>query len=144
MAAWSFDDRTGWRYSYGGRPVEQTSRFLRLLTGEDRVDIHLLSIVTDASLDTWQRFFDGSEWSADSYKKKNLGLMPLVRHPAPDMAYVFCPLIHPDQTEQFTIDKETQASVEIATLLYDVKIRDWKVHTLGGPISPHDVEIEPF
>ena len=146
MGEWDFDDRRGWRYSTGGRPVELAWQMLSLLSGEQPApeDLTTLSsIVTDASLTNWKTALD-SEQDRLIWRQRHLGLLPVVRHPAPDIAYVFALPGHPDQTEPVLIEKSTKATAFIFTLVYDDEIHDWKIHSLGSPTPPDDLEKTPF
>lgn len=134
--AWDPNDRRGWRYSLGGRPVEVAGIFVDRLCGRNEIDVSLMC--TRRSVATWERFFK-EEWQAKVWIQKALATSTTVRHPAPGMAYVMLLLAHPDQTEAFTIEKETLVSAEVVCLLYDEEIHDWRVHTIGGMVSPADV-----
>jgi len=139
--AWDPNDRTGWRYSIGGRPVEIARLFDNRLCG--RNELNVANICTSRSLAAWERFFK-DEWKPEDWIQKALACSTLVRHPAPGMVFVFFVVAHPDQTEAFTIERETLASVEVMTLLYDNEIHDWRVHAMGGMGSPFEVGLVPF
>lgn len=138
---WDPNDRRGWRYSIGGRPVELGQLFVDCLCGRNQ--LNLSNICTPASLATWERFFQ-TEWKAEEWIQKALACSTLVRHPAPGMALVFFLVAHPDQTEPFTIEPETQVSAQIVTLLYDHDIHDWRIHAMGGMVPPADVGLVAF
>ena len=129
------------RYSLGGRPVELTGVWLAMLRGEIRGDY--TSLVTEQSRSTWERFFE-SEWEAAEYVRRAHGDSTMVRHPGPGIAYVFCLIGHPDQTEPFTIEKQTKASVDVLTLLYDSDIHDCRVHQFGAPTPSEAVGLASF
>jgi hypothetical protein len=138
---WDPNDRRGWRYSIGGRPVELGQLFADRLCG--RNDLNVSNVCTSRSRPTWERFFK-TEWKADEWIQKALACSTLVRHPAPGMAFVYFLVAHPDQTEPFTIERETLASVEALTLLYDHEIHDWRVHAMGAMGPPSDVGLVAF
>jgi hypothetical protein len=143
---WDFDDRRGWRYSTGGRPVELALQLLRLLIAEEPIPedtTPLSGLVTAASLSNWETTI-GSEQERLVWRQRNLGLLQLVRHPAPDMAYVFALPVHPDQTETVVIEKTTKVTAFIFTLVYDHEIHDWKIHALGPPAPPAALGKTPF
>ena len=48
------------------------------------------------------------DWKADEWLQKSLASSMTIRYPAPGMAFVFFLLSHPDQTEPYTIEKETK------------------------------------
>jgi hypothetical protein len=125
----------------GGRPVEVAQTLVDRLCGRNEVDVSL--VCSRRSLPTWERFFK-EEWKAKDWIQKALATSTTVRHPAPGMAYVMLLLTHPDQTEAFTIDKETLVSAEVVSLLYDQEIHDWRVHSVGGMAPPSDVGLVAF
>lgn len=47
MPEWDFDDRRGWRYSTGGRPVELAWQMLSLLSGEQPAPDDLTTLEHD-------------------------------------------------------------------------------------------------
>ncbi len=118
---------------------------LDLLKAEksDLTVVPLSGLVTASSLPRWKAVLDSAD-QGRQWRQRNNGIMPLVRHPAPNIAYVFCPLMHPDQTEPVVIERETQASADIFTLVYDDEIHDWKIHQFGAPASPQDLGEVPF
>ena len=147
MAEWDFDDRRGWRYSTGGRPVELAWQMLRLLSGEqpapEDLDDPLLHC-HGREPDKSAVFQLDSEQDRLTWRQWHLGLLPVVRHPAPDIAYVFALRGHPDQTEPVLIEKTTKATAFIFTLVYDDEIHQWKIHSLGRPTPPDDLGKTPF
>lgn len=141
VSASELDDISGWRYSYGGRPFELARTFLDLLTGKADA-IPLVSLVTQKSLATWTAFF--KTVNHEEWRQKSYGIAPMVRHPGPDICYVMCMVMHPDQTEPVVIKETTKVSADLLTLLYDNEVRDWRVHCLGAPAPPESVGREPF
>jgi hypothetical protein len=140
-AQWDPNDRRGWRYTIGGRPVELARLFDDRLCG--RNELNVSNVCTSQSLVTWERFFK-DEWKHEAWIQKALACSTLVRHPAQGMAFVFFLVAHPDQTEPFTIERETLASVQVLTLVYDHEIHDWRVHALGAMVSPSDLGLVAF
>ena len=138
------NDRDGWRYSFGGRPVEVTSLFLGLIRGELRGGAHLADAVTIASLATWEAYVSDNQRIENQHRTWEISLT--VRHPGPDICYVFCLPGHPDQTEPVLRGEAGPELVtaEIVTLLYDSTVHDWRVHTFGGMLDPADVGLERF
>jgi hypothetical protein len=136
---WDPNDREGWRYSFGGRPVELARLLVDRLSG--RNDLNLSMIFTPESREAWARAFQrgSAEWI-----QKSLAVSQTVRYPAPGMACVVCPVSHPDQTEDYTIENETLASVEFVTLLYDDEVHDWRIHQIGAPAPPRGLGFTPF
>jgi hypothetical protein len=135
-AEWDPNDRRGWRYSIGGRPVELGQLIVDRLSG--RNELNVSNVCTRASWPIWERYFK-EDWKAEEWIQKALACSTLVRHPAPGMAFVLFVVAHPDQTEAFTIERETQVSAQIVTLLYDNDVHDWRVHAVGGAVPPSDV-----
>lgn len=135
------DEISGWRYTYGGRPFELARIFLDLLTGKADA-VPLVSVVSEASLKTWTAFFETinhEEWIQKSY-----GIAPMVRHPGPDISYVLCVVMHPDQTEAVVIMETTKVTADLITLLYEADVQDWRIHSLGAPAPPESVGRETF
>lgn len=146
MSEWDFDDRRGWRYTTGGRPVELAWQMLSLLSAEEPANedkTALSGLVTESSRDYWEGAID-SEGERLAWRRRHLGLLPLVRHPAPDVAYVFALPGHPDQTEPVVIERTTKATAFIFTLVYDHDVHDWKIHALGPPTTPAALDKTPF
>jgi hypothetical protein len=138
---WDPNDRRGWRYTIGGRPVELAQLFVDRLCGRNQLEVS--NVCTNRSRPVWERFFE-DEWKAEEWIQKALACSTTVRHPAPGMAFVFFLLTHPDQTEAFTIDRETLASAEALTLVYDQAIHDWRVHPMGAMGPPSDLGLVAF
>ena len=138
---WNPDDRRGWRYGIGGRPLELAICFVDRLCGRNSFDVSVMC--TRSSLETWERYFR-DDWKADEWLQKSLASSMTIRYPAPGMAFVFFLLSHPDQTEPYTIEKETKASIEAVTLHYDEQIHDWRVHAVGAMGPPSDLGLVPF
>ena len=146
MSDWDFDDRRGWRYSTGGRPIDLAWKMLELLSAEQPGpdDPTILStLVTEESLAYWRKAL-ASDPERLEWRQRYLGLLPMVRHPAPGLAYVFALPGHPDQTEPVVIERKTKATVFIFTLVYDEDLHDWKIHSLGPPTPPAALGKTPF
>ncbi len=133
---WDPNDSRGWRYSLGGRPVDLAQQFVERLCGRNPLNVS--NVCTSTSRATWERYFT-EEWRAEEWIQKALACSTLVRHPAPGMAFVMFVVAHPDQTEAFIIERETQVSAQVVTLLYDHDIHDWRVHAVGAIVPPPDV-----
>jgi hypothetical protein len=60
-----------------------------------------------------------------------------VRYPADGMAYVFCPILHPDETEGLLIESPQPMWLNVLTLLQVGG--KWLVHQAGPMIPPADL-----
>ena len=138
---WDPNDRSGWRYSIGGRPIELARLFVDRLCGRNQLDVSM--VCTSRSRAVWEHFFTET-WRAEDWIQKALASSTTVRHPAPGMAFVFFLLSHPDQTEPFTIETETLASIEVVTLVYEEDVRDWRIHAVGAMGPPADLGLTAF
>lgn len=63
------------------------------------------------------------------------------RHPAPDMAYVLFVL---NQPESVVVEAghPTEMRAHYVTLLHRPELGGWKVHAVGEPVLPEDVDID--
>jgi hypothetical protein len=129
-------DRSNWQYGEGGPPLEVAMRFVDLIKQPDLVDrlSELQDLVTPESWPIWEA---EARKGLDPHILIDLTHFPTkVRYPAPEMAYVFCIIAHPDQHEAFVIagEGEQLAYANIVTLL--AQAGHWRVHQLGEMLNP--------
>lgn len=131
------EDRSNWRYEENGAPLKVAAKFLDLMkSGNTSARVRELSgLATTASLPTWIAAFKAG-FSQPYLNELNL-LSERVRYPADGMAYVFCLIAHPDQTERMSIGGPTYAWMHVVTLLEEEG--EWRVHQVGEMASPAQV-----
>jgi putative PIN family toxin of toxin-antitoxin system len=137
----STEDRTGWRYEQGGPALESAYAFVEWLRHLPANRESGRELVTPESWPAIQQAI--ADGTAASAVEAITGWLPLVRHPADGMAYVFCPRnIHPDQTEPFEVLLPTAMQVTFITLL--LREGRWRVHALGPMIPPVAVGLAAY
>lgn len=60
-----------------------------------------------------------------------------VRYPADGMAYVFAPVLHPDQHEDVRCMMATRIHAKIFTLLFEHGV--WRIHDIGRMLPPAEL-----
>ncbi len=137
------EDRSKWRLELGGPAFEAANRCVKLLKQPDlrnRLD-ELEALVATAAWPNWReaalRGFDAP------FLNRLTGISTTVHHPAEGIAYVACPITHPDQIEALVFPKSTQMSAYFVTLIEEGA--RWRVHTLGRRwIPPQELGREPY
>jgi hypothetical protein len=143
------EDRSKWRYEDGGPAFEAADHFVNMLKvltvdrlqGKDissRFD-ELRARVTDES---WPKWRDVVIAGFDiPWLNELRGCLPKVRFPADGMAYVFCPIIHPDQTEPVAFGHQ-QIHMHVVTLVEERHA--WRIVDIGPMIPPQDLGRQPY
>ncbi len=135
-------DRSKWRYEDGGPAYEAAVRCVDLIRQPDVADRleELRALVTEESWPNWR---DGATAGFNiPWLNQLRGCLPKVRLPADGMAYVFCPIIHPDQTEPVTFDHQ-RILMHVVTLVEERGA--WRVHQIGGEmVPPQDLGRQPY
>ena len=139
----STEDRSKWRYEDGGKPLEVAKNFVQLLRSDDvvaRLD-EVKNMVTAASWPIWQRII--REGGVDPHHLLQFThWSQTVRYPADGMAFVTCPITHPDHTEEFVIEQPAQIWANIVTLVLEAG--DWRVFQIGEIVSPAAVGMQAY
>jgi len=90
-------------------------------------------MVTPVSWPIWQRII--REGGVDLHHLlKFTHWSQTVRYPADGMAFVTCPITHPDHTEEFVIEEATHVWANIVTLVLGQG--KWGVHQMGEIVAP--------
>jgi hypothetical protein len=130
------EDRSKWRYEDNGPPIVTVLAFrqwlgllpLALDMGE--------TLFTAAAWPTWRQ--QATDGTLDAHFRTELAHWSnKVRYPADDMAYVFAPVLHPDQDEPITITEPQKVYMLVYTLLREDG--QWRLHSVGRMIPPADV-----
>jgi hypothetical protein len=136
------EDRSRWRNEEGGPAFEASRRFIALILSPD-VGERLHEVRELVTPQSWPAWREAIERGLDRALVVSLrGGLKQVRHPADGMAYVFWPIIHPDQDEPVLYDHRQKVALNVVTLL-EVD-GEWLVHQVGEMVPPADLGLEPY
>jgi hypothetical protein len=142
-------DRSKWRYEDGGPAFEAADQFvnlLKVLTVERLQGMDISSRIGElrgrVTQESWPSWRDVATAGFDiPWLNELRGCLPKVRFPADGIAYVFCPIVHPDQTEPVTLGHQ-QIYMHVVTLVGDRGV--WRVVGVGPMIPPQDLGRRPY
>jgi hypothetical protein len=138
------EGRSQWRQVDRGPAFDAADRFVATLRQPDLPSKlpEIQSMVTPESWPAWRSAVLNGSFTA-SYLNELHMMSNLVRLPSDDMAYVFFPVVHPDQTEPILLEPGTRPMyMHVATL---VQVGDrWLVHQLGPMVPPADLGRVPY
>lgn len=129
------EDRAEWGYEDNGPPLTTVARFLEWLD--------LLPVALDAgegifTPDSWPIWRTSAiDGSLRRLSPELAHVSTKVRYPADGMAYVFAPILHPDQAEAVIIAAEQEAYIHVYTLLLEDD--EWRLHSVGKMLSPEEL-----
>jgi hypothetical protein len=136
------EDRSKWKYEDGGRPLEVATRFVAWLQSPERIAEDGQAMATKASWPAWQRWVAAPTEERIHSVREITHFSLKVRYPAGGMAYVLCPITHPDQDEALIVTEPAQAWMNVVTLLFEGG--DWKVHQVGRMLPPAEVGLQAY
>lgn len=128
----SSEDRSKWRYEDNGPPLHAAIRFFEWARRLPAALEAGADITTTASWPRWRAAAVSGQLA--QWMSVPRGLSLKVRYPADGIAYVTCPLTHPEQSESFVISGPTALPADIVTILDEQG--EWRVHSVGEMVPP--------
>jgi hypothetical protein len=135
-------DRNRWRWETKGRPLHVAQLFRAWLASEEPDPRLGQALATDASWPTWEQM---PLKRRQEMARSLLHWLDNVYYPADGMAYVYCPLLHPDQDEPIEIPPGgVYPDPYVITLVQEDG--DWRIHSIGlrNQTSPQALGREPY
>lgn len=131
----SHEDRSQWRYEDFGAPLVAALRFIEWARQLPASIDDGSTLTTEASWSRWRE--QASDGTLTRWVTSGWGWSVKVRYPADGMAYVFCPHMHPEETEPVLIAARTAMKLDVITLLDEDG--EWRVHSVGQMVPPSEV-----
>lgn len=135
----STEDRSKWKYEDFGAPYQMATEFVDWLRAGMSPRKAGAAMTTRESWPLWQKL---TQEEAQQLVSKLSHVSPRVRYPADNVAFVFCPRLHPDQMDPIAFDRAQYVQLEVVSLLR--QRGTWKVHQVGAMLDPRTVRIEPY
>jgi hypothetical protein len=92
-------------------------------------------ITTAEAWPVWRE--QASSGALSSLRGKLAHMSTVVRYPADDMAFVYAPILHPQENELAATNGPTRLYAKVVTLLFEGE--EWRVHVVGPMVSPAEL-----
>jgi hypothetical protein len=135
-------DQSRWRWETKGPPLQVARLFRAWLASEEPDPRVGRTLASDASWPTWEQM---PPKRRQGIARPILHWLDDVYYPADGMAYVHCPLLHPDQDEPIEIPAGgVYPDPYVITLL--LEDGEWRVHAIGlrHHVPPQALGREPY
>jgi hypothetical protein len=129
------EDRSRWRYEDEGAPYFVAMAFTDWANGKRGTLEDGANVTTSTSWPIWRALAVEDELK-DALREVT-HFSNKVRYPADGMAYVFAPIVHPDQNEPILFMGPTKTYLNVFTLVLEDGV--WKVHQFGAMLPPADI-----
>ena len=135
----TIEDRSRWRYDVNGAPLRTAEAFRNWVDGLPASLDAGSTLTTETAWPIFRR--QAFEGTLSRIRPELFHMSSKVRYPAEGMAYVLCPVLHPDQDEIVVFD--ASEIVSISTLVFTLVLErgEWRIFALGldTPVPPADV-----
>jgi hypothetical protein len=134
------EDGSHWRYEDESQPYVTARAFTEWANGKLGTCEDGANVTTTTSWPIWRDLAIGGKLK-DALREVT-HFSTKVRYPADGMAYVFAPIVHPDQDEPFLFTEPTSTYLNVFTLVLEDDL--WKVHQFGVMLPPAELGKEAY